>query len=205
MASVVISGDTSGSVTITAPAVAGTPTLTLPTTSGTILTTASTAVVTQAMLSTNVVGNGPIFSAYQSGTQTVSNNTMTKILFDTENFDSNSNFASSRFTPTVAGYYVFTNSLSIANFTNSGTNEFAQYLYKNGSHASSDCVSTGQNSIFTLAQGAGHNLFFNNTFGPAYANGSTDYFEIYLEHNTGGSRTVNASVTAFSGFMVRSA
>jgi len=205
MASVVINGDTSGAVTITAPAVAGTPTLTLPTTTGTILTTASTAVVTQAMLSTNVVGNGPIFSAYQSGTQTVSNTTLTKILFDTENFDSNSNFASSRFTPTVAGYYVFTNSLSIANFTNSGTNEFAQYLYKNGSHASSACVSTGQNSIFSLAQGAGHNLFFNNTFGPAYANGSTDYFEMYLEHNTGGSRTVNASVTAFSGFMVRSA
>jgi len=205
MASVVISGDTSGSVTITAPAVAGTPTLTLPTTTGTILTTASTAVVTQAMLSTNVVGNGPIFSAYQSGTQTVSNTTLTKLLFDTENFDSNSNFASSRFTPTVAGYYVFTNSLSIANFTNSGTNEFAQYLYKNGSHGSSAFVSTGQNSIFSLSQGAGHNLFFNNTFGPAYANGSTDYFEMYLEHNTGGSRTVNASVTAFSGFMVRSA
>ena len=234
MASVVISGDTSGSVTITAPAVAGTPTLTLPTTTDTLIGRATTDTLTnktltspvlttpalgtpsalvltnatglpQAGLGTNVVGNGPIFSAYQSGTQTVSHNTITKILFDTENFDSNSNFASSRFTPTVAGYYVFTNSLSIANFTNSGTNEFAQYLYKNGSHASSACVSTGQNSIVSLAQGAGHNLFFNNTFGPAYANGSTDYFEIYLEHNTGTSRTVNASVTAFSGFMVRSA
>lgn len=39
MSSVVIAGDTSGTVTISAPAVAGTPTLTLPTTSGTILTT----------------------------------------------------------------------------------------------------------------------------------------------------------------------
>jgi hypothetical protein len=37
MASVVINGDTSGAVTISAPAVAGTTTLTLPTTSGTIL------------------------------------------------------------------------------------------------------------------------------------------------------------------------
>ena len=205
MASVVISGDTSGSVTITAPAVAGTPTLTLPTTTGTILTTASTAVVTQAMLSTNVMGNGPIFSAYSSAGQTVSNNTNTKLLFDTENFDSNSNFASSRFTPTVAGYYVFTNSLSIANFSNTGTNEFAQYLYKNGSWASSACVSSGQNSMFSLTQSAGHNIYFNNTFGPAYANGSTDYFELYLEHNTGTSRTVNSTITAFSGFMVRSA
>ena len=39
MSSLAISGDTSGTVTISAPAVAGTPTLTLPTTTGTILTT----------------------------------------------------------------------------------------------------------------------------------------------------------------------
>ena len=204
MASVVINGDTSGAVTITAPAVAGTPTLTLPTTTGTILTTASTAVVTQAMLSTNVVGNGPIFSAYQSGTQTVSNTTLTKILFDTENFDSNSNFASSRFTPTVAGYYVFTNVLFIANYTNSGTNEVEPVLYKNGSGAGSSFIGYGQNNMFSLAQGAGHNLYLNSTFGPVYANGSTDYFEIYFTHNTGSSRSVLAS-SGFSGFMVRSA
>ena len=41
MASLIVAGDTSGSVTIAAPAVASTPTLTLPTVSGTILTTAS--------------------------------------------------------------------------------------------------------------------------------------------------------------------
>lgn len=39
MSSVVIAGDTSGSVTLSAPAVSGTTTLTLPTTSGTIVTT----------------------------------------------------------------------------------------------------------------------------------------------------------------------
>ena len=41
MSSLIVAGDTSGSVTISAPAVAGTPTLTLPTTSGTVLTSAS--------------------------------------------------------------------------------------------------------------------------------------------------------------------
>jgi len=41
MSSVVITGDTSGSVTISAPAVAGTTTLTLPTANGTIITTGS--------------------------------------------------------------------------------------------------------------------------------------------------------------------
>jgi hypothetical protein len=44
MASIVIAGDTSGTCTISAPAVAGTPTLTLPTTTGTILTSASTGI-----------------------------------------------------------------------------------------------------------------------------------------------------------------
>jgi hypothetical protein len=37
MASIVVAGDTSGTVTLTAPAVSGTTTLTLPTTSGTII------------------------------------------------------------------------------------------------------------------------------------------------------------------------
>lgn len=41
MSSVVIAGDTSGTVTLSAPSVAGTTTLTLPSTSGTVLTTAS--------------------------------------------------------------------------------------------------------------------------------------------------------------------
>jgi hypothetical protein len=41
MSSVVISGDTSGSVTLAAPAVSGSTVLTLPATSGTVLTTAS--------------------------------------------------------------------------------------------------------------------------------------------------------------------
>ena len=41
MASVVIAGDTSGTVTLAAPATAGTTTLTLPTANGTILTTGS--------------------------------------------------------------------------------------------------------------------------------------------------------------------
>ena len=61
--------------------------------------------VQQAALAANVAGNGPAFSAYQSTLQSFSSNTVTKVLFQTEEYDTNSNFASSRFTPTVAGYY----------------------------------------------------------------------------------------------------
>jgi hypothetical protein len=58
MSSVVISGDTSGAITIAAPAVAGTNTITLPASTGTMLTTASSNVVTATMLSSGAVGTG---------------------------------------------------------------------------------------------------------------------------------------------------
>ena len=45
MSSIVVSGDTSGAITLAAPAVAGTNTLTLPASTGTILTTASSGQV----------------------------------------------------------------------------------------------------------------------------------------------------------------
>ena len=61
MASVVINGDTSGSVTITAPAVAGTPTLTLPTTTGTLAT------LTTPSFGTTIGVGGATASASGSG------------------------------------------------------------------------------------------------------------------------------------------
>jgi hypothetical protein len=72
MASVVISGDTSGSVTITAPAVAGTPTLTLPTTTDTLVGKATTDTLTNKTLTSptistiNLTGGQIAFPATQS-------------------------------------------------------------------------------------------------------------------------------------------
>jgi hypothetical protein len=181
------------------------PTLTTPalgTPSALVLTNATG--LPQAGLGTNVVGNGPIFSAYNSASQNISNATTTKLTFDTENFDSNSNFASSRFTPTVAGYYVFTHLLLIGNYSNSSTNEIEPALYKNGGGGGSNYIGSGQNVLLGTAGSVGHNLYINQTFGPVYANGSTDYFEVYLTHATGGTRSI-LNNTAFSGWMVRSA
>jgi len=56
MASISIAGDTSGSITLAAPAVAGTNTLTLPANTGTIITTASSGqVIPKAALPTGSV------------------------------------------------------------------------------------------------------------------------------------------------------
>ena len=56
MSAVIIAGDTSGTITLNAPAVAGTTTLTLPTTSGTIL--ASGTAVTAAQGGTGLTSAG---------------------------------------------------------------------------------------------------------------------------------------------------
>jgi hypothetical protein len=64
MSSVVISGNTSGTITLDAPAVAGTTTLTLPATSGTVALTASPTFTGQATIPTiNLTGGQITFPA----------------------------------------------------------------------------------------------------------------------------------------------
>ena len=127
MSSIKLVGSTSGEITISAPAVAGTNTLTLPANTGTIVTSASGAGDLPSTIA------GPAFSAWQSVQQTgITVNTWTKVTLTTETFDTNSNYdtSTSKFTPTVAGYYYITGSVTIV-----GANS-AYYvigaIYKNG-------------------------------------------------------------------------
>ena len=113
MSSVVISGDTSGTVSLTVPAVAGTNTATLPAATGTVM----------------VSGNMPAFSYYQSVAQTLASATFTKITFTTSEFDTTGGmYAASRVTPTVAGYYQISGGLA----TSSTATGIFFYMYKNG-------------------------------------------------------------------------
>ena len=57
MSSVIISGDTSGTISLTAPAVSGTTVLTLPTTNGTIITTATGQTLTSPTITGAVVSS----------------------------------------------------------------------------------------------------------------------------------------------------
>jgi hypothetical protein len=188
MASLVLNGNTSGSVTISSPAVSGTTTLTLPTTSGTVLTTGST-----------FGGTGPAFSAYANATQSITSATFTKVTFGTEDFDTNSNFASSTFTPTVSGYYqlntscMFTSSLVLQRRIIS--------VYKNGS-AYARLIDS------SISTPGGENDIVSGSI-IAYANGSTDYFEIYVYVAGTGTLTLSTSTSSntsrFSSSMIRSA
>jgi len=116
MSQVIIAGDTSGTITLQAPAVSGSTTLTLPAATGTVM----------------VSGNMPAFSAYLSSAQSFSANVITKVTCQTEEFDTNSNYDNAtnyRFTPTVAGYYQVSACISVA----SAAAQVATYIYKNGS------------------------------------------------------------------------
>jgi hypothetical protein len=67
MANLILNGSTSGSVTLSSPAVSGTTTLTLPTTTGTIALTASPTFTGQATIPTiNLTGGQITFPATQS-------------------------------------------------------------------------------------------------------------------------------------------
>jgi len=191
MADIVLTGDTSGAITVAAPAVAGTNTLTLPATTGNIVTTGDSSTITQGMIASNVAGTGPVFRAYSTVTQTgVAASTQTKVLFPTEEFDIGGNFASSRFTAPIDGYYHFSASVHIV-----GAQGLPQTtLYVNGAikvYGNIQQVSTNDNVSPTLSA-------------TVYLNAG-DYAEVYTYSTNASSFFGNASLTWFSGFLVRGA
>jgi hypothetical protein len=184
MSLVALSGNVSGTgtLTIASPNTNSNYTLTLPENSGTLISTASTFSTT-----------GPAFSATPTTTQAVTSATFTKVTLGTENFDTNNNFASSRFTPTVAGYYQLNASLYPVS-TNNALYIWA-LIYKNGTaygYGTSAGPATGQDGVSVAST-------------LVYMNGSTDYVELYC-YVTGTSPVVqNGAATQFSGFLARAA
>jgi hypothetical protein len=159
---------------------------TSPTITGATITVAATA--------------APAFSAYLNSVQNTTTNTWTKATLDAEEFDTNSNFSSNRFTPTVAGYYQINGCVCITNSSAWSTAGYAA-IYKNGSRYKSNFVN------FTGGGGA----IINEQQFPVSAvislNGTTDYIELYGYITAGGTPGFlsGASITYMSGAMIRSA
>jgi hypothetical protein len=82
------------------------------------------------LLGTYGVRNPYCFSAWASGGTTISDGAWTKIALATEEYDYNSNFASSTYTAPVAGVYHFDGSWQVGSIS-TGT-LFASSVYKNG-------------------------------------------------------------------------
>ena len=167
---------------------------------GGALSVTGNATAGQYQVSGKQAVNGPAFSAYANATlQTITSGSQQKVLFQTEEFDTNNNYASSRFTPTVEGYYQLNAEVRLDGA--SGTGEMMIVIWKNGSEYKRGTNQSGT-QIAT-------NFWAMTVNSLVYANGSTDYFEIYIQQGSGGSLTVtavnNPAITWFNGCMVRGA
>jgi hypothetical protein len=121
-------------------------------------------------ITSGAIANTPAFEAYLSSNQTFSDASYTKVNFNTEIYDTNSDYDNSsnyRFTPTVAGKYLVYSTLVM--FAG-GSTEARLAIYKNGSiykqcDADYDNGTEATNVISTSTA-----IDFN---------GSSDYVEIY--------------------------
>jgi hypothetical protein len=152
------------------------------------------ATITQPELAAGVAGNGPAFHAFQTSGQSISTNTFTKVTFNNEVFDTNNNFASSTFTPTVAGYYQVNGNVG---FAGNSTGFAMIAIYKNG-------------TIFSHGGGMPNNTQVGGlaaTSTVVFCNGTTDTVELYAWQGSGGSLALQTSnaLNTFSAALVRAA
>ena len=214
MSSIVLSPGATGAAafTIEAPSTATSRVITLPDATDTLVGKATTDTLTnKSIAATQLTGSvavanggtgltalGPAFSAKPSSNQTITNNTTTLVTLGTENFDTNSNFASSRFTPTVAGYYQFDLTVTEEMAANKDVLTIG-LLYKNGAEEMRS-VDSGN-----MGAAGERSCSFSVVLS---MNGSSDYVEMYIYHadfTSTGSGTLKAIASRFSGALIRGA
>ena len=123
--------------------------------------------------------NYPAFYAYLGSDQTgISDATTAKITIDTEVLDTDSCFASNKFTPTTAGKYFLYASINLNSGTHNNLRNCNVFIYKNGSSII--------NSDFNLVENMGRRLSPYVSV-VVDANGSSDYFELYGQMDTNNS------------------
>jgi len=158
--------------------------------SGTVLTSDGTDA---AWAAAGGGSNTPSFSASKTSQTTgQSDNTATKVTFDTELNDSDGKFADSRFTPTEAGDYFISAALDAGTSSQGHTQNGDIFLYKNGSPidgAKNGPKVEGNCEIFTAATSCIITL------------DSDDYVEVYVRINISGG-TARCTAAIFSGFKI---
>ena len=143
--------------------------------------------------------NTPAFMATASSQLTLSNDTWTKVQFNTEVVDTNNNYDPStnyRFTPTTAGKYKISYFASMETTGGVGAANFAFFgLYKNGSVIHQAYIDSSNNNTYAYAGGVSAIVDMN---------GSSDYLEAYARGNasSGAMKVQNSTYTMFSGFKI---
>ena len=122
---------------------------------------------------------GPAFKARKSSAQnSVGSNASTKVTFETEEYDTDSDYdtSNSRFTPSRAGYYLITSELQASHAVDEC--RVMGMIYKNGSIvAEGNCSHGNDNGQFPASR--------STWLVPM--NGSSDYIEIYSYGSNAGS------------------
>ena len=160
MSKIALTGNASGTgvFTIASPNSNTDRTLTLPDETGTVLTSGTTTVLPKGV---------PAFSYENTTAQSISSTTWTKVTVNSQIFDTTtSDFSSSRFTASVAGYYQFNGCIRCNGSSITG---IVVALYKNGSIV-------GYGNALQSSVPADNSI---NVSEIIYLNGSTDYVELY--------------------------
>jgi len=137
--------------------------------------------------------NTPSFSVTNSGNTTVAASTWVKLGFDTEYYDTDSAFASDKFTVPAsnAGKYYFGYTTRIQNIDDQ---EYASIkLYKNGSALDVERT-MGMNYSSKSAQGMNVSCFYIDEAAVS------DYYEVYAYHTSGSAQYAEPGGTVFFGF-----
>ena len=122
----------------------------------------------------------PMFDVAKSSTQTISSGSVTKVTWDTENYDIGGNFASDKFTAPIAGKYHMNALLTMSTIT-AGAG-IGLIWYKNGSvFRSGHHQSTEINITFTLQSSVVFDL------------SASDYVEVYAFQGSGNSEDLGSA------------
>jgi hypothetical protein len=158
----------------------------------------TSAGITSFDTSLTTISNPYKFSVHLAADQTgVVDNVSTKVAFDTEKFDTNSNFASNKYTAPVAGFYqinAYVCMLSPGNTAAVGN----IFLYKNGAN-----IQEGGHLYPAVSVGA--SVYLSGNISHLVQLAANDTLEIYVNMDvTSDAVTVvgGATNTTFSGFLV---
>ena len=131
--------------------------------------------------------NSNMFYVTNNGTQNISNNTATKVTLDVEIIDTDNKFASSRYTPGVAGTYFIHGAVHSASANNG--DEGAAFIYKNGSISNNI-------TAFDVIGGAGgdNNLAdIGTTVSQIIVLDDNDYIELYARQDGNGQAVIRGT------------
>ena len=140
------------------------------------------------------ISNTPAFEAYRSSNQTPSNDTLTKVQFNTEVYDTDSAYDNStnhRFTPQVAGkYFVYGNVRGDAESA-TDLDLIEIYIRKNGTTQANQAINYGGNDIDNATI---------NISAVVDMNGSSDYLELWIVLRSSAQPTILGNSTRQTAF-----